>query len=64
MSGFKERHQFAIVMQTVEHDQVVQLALATGLSAYDAAYLWLSRQLQAELVTLDQRLARIALTQV
>ena len=36
----------------------VALALATGLTAYDASYLWLTRKLGAELVTLDQQLAR------
>ena len=33
-------------------------AAATGLTAYDASYLWLTRQLDADLVTLDQQLAR------
>lgn len=35
---------------------VVGLAWASGLTAYDAAYLWLARSLEAELVTLDARL--------
>lgn len=35
------------------------LAIRTGLSAYDAAYLWLALAQDAELVTLDSRLARI-----
>jgi predicted nucleic acid-binding protein len=36
------------------------LAIATGLSAYDASYLWLARSRDAELVTLDRTLARTA----
>lgn len=36
---------------------VVLLARATGLSPYDASYLWLAGFLGAELVTLDRRLA-------
>jgi predicted nucleic acid-binding protein len=35
----------------------VDLAEATGLTAYDASYLWLARTLNAELVTLDRKLA-------
>ena len=38
---------------------VVELARRTGLSAYDAAYLWLARSQDVELVTLDARLAHI-----
>jgi predicted nucleic acid-binding protein len=39
-------------------DPVVLAALAgrTGLTAYDAAYLWLARTMGAELVTLDRKL--------
>ena len=40
----------------VDHAEVVPLARETGLSAYDASYLWLARHLNAELVTLDQAL--------
>ncbi len=40
--------------------QVLALASATGLTAYDASYLWLARQLNAPLVTLDAALARAA----
>jgi predicted nucleic acid-binding protein len=36
------------------------LAEREGLSAYDASYLWLARNLNAELVTLDQKLAKKA----
>ena len=36
---------------------VVELALATRLTKYDASYLWLARTLRCELITLDKRLA-------
>jgi len=44
----------------VEVDPVAVVGLAdeTGLTAYDASYLWLARQLGARLVTLDRKLAR------
>ena len=43
---------------SVAIDAVMPLALQTGLSGYDAAYLWLARSLDVELVTLDRKLAR------
>ena len=39
---------------------VVSLALETGLSAYDASYLYVARALGAELVTFDGRLRAAA----
>ncbi|MEW6597031.1 MAG: type II toxin-antitoxin system VapC family toxin [Pseudomonadota bacterium] len=41
----------------VDQEAVVRLAQDTGLSAYDASYLWLARRFEANLVTLDKRLA-------
>ena len=41
----------------VDHPRILDLAEATGLTAYDASYLWLARALGAELVTLDRKLA-------
>ena len=38
---------------------VAILAGLTGLSAYDATYVWLAGWLEADLVTLDQRLASV-----
>jgi predicted nucleic acid-binding protein len=38
--------------------EVAALARRTGLSAYDASYLWLALSRDAELVTLDQKLSR------
>ena len=44
----------------VDHDGTLEVAAATDLTAYDAGYLWLARQLGAELVTLDRQLAEAA----
>ena len=44
----------------VDFGDLLELADRTGLSAYDASYLWLARELGAELVTLDRRLAEAA----
>jgi predicted nucleic acid-binding protein len=41
----------------VDHADALLVARATGLTAYDASYLWLAGYLGAELVTLDTRLA-------
>ena len=48
----------AIYWSDVPHDEVLALAEQSGLTAYDAAYLWLARHLDAELITLDTRLQR------
>ena len=39
--------------------EAAELALQTGLSAYDASYLWLALAHDVELVTLDKRLADV-----
>ena len=41
----------------IDATDVAILARVTGLSAYDASYLWLAGRLEADLVTLDQRLS-------
>jgi len=52
--------ELPISLLDVDHDAVIALALETGLTAYDAAYLWLAAAHSADLVTLDARLARAA----
>lgn len=49
-----------LAVEAVAVDQVasVELGLAAGLTAYDASYLWLARELGAELVTLDKALLK------
>ena len=56
MRGFRLLGKLDVEAVATDHDAVLVLALATGLTAYDASYLWLSRHLGAELVTLDRRL--------
>jgi predicted nucleic acid-binding protein len=46
-----------ISWQDVQPTDVVLVAHATGLSVYDASYLWLAGSLGADLVTLDAQLA-------
>jgi predicted nucleic acid-binding protein len=57
-AAFRLRDRLAVEEMTVDHDGVLALAASTGLTAYDASYLWLARQLGADLVTLDRELAR------
>ena len=40
----------------IDQGEVVKLGIATGLTAYDATYLWLAQALQMPLVTLDKKL--------
>lgn len=51
-----------ISFDPVDFRSVLNLAIETGLTAYDASYLWLSRHLGAPLVTLDRELAAHAKT--
>jgi predicted nucleic acid-binding protein len=46
-----------ILWMDVNTTDVVLVAQATGLTPYDASYLWLAASLGADLVTLDTRLA-------
>lgn len=54
------RDRMVIETVAVPMAEVVTLAEATGLTAYDASYLWLARRLDAELVTLDRKLGEAA----
>jgi len=49
-AAFRLHHRLAVEEVAVVHDAALQLAGATGLTAYDASYLWLTRQLGAKLV--------------
>ena len=60
LAGFQLFGRLGVEEVAVDHAGVLQLAMETGLTAYDASYLYLSRRLGAELVTLDKALARAA----
>ena len=57
-AAFRLRARLGVEEVAVDQDEVLELAAATGLTAYDASTLWLARRLGADLVTLDRRLAR------
>lgn len=57
---FELASQLEIDTVGVMHGEAVRLAESAGMSVYDAAYLWLARFLDAELVTLDRKLAGVA----
>jgi predicted nucleic acid-binding protein len=62
LAAFQLFGRLGVEEATVDHARVLELGLETGLTAYDASYLILARQLQVELVTLDKKLDRAALT--
>lgn len=47
-----------IVWKDVDAVDAALVALSTGLTAYDASYVWLAGMLGADLVTLDDEVAR------
>jgi len=60
LAAFQLRGRLGVEAIAVDHAGVVEIALKTGLTAYDANYLYLARQLGAELVTLDKMLMQAA----
>jgi predicted nucleic acid-binding protein len=58
LEAFSLLDALSISLATVDLDAAIVLAERTKLSLYDASYLWLARALRAELVTLDDKLAR------
>ncbi len=62
LAAFRRARQLPIRISFVDHEKVVVLAEQTGLTTYDASYLWLSSALHGELVTLDKALKKAALT--
>ena len=52
-AAFRLAHRLKVETVAIDHAATLDLAEATGLTAYDASYLWLARALGAELVTLE-----------
>ena len=60
LEGFAAALRLPIRLLEPDWAQVVQLAHAHGLSAYDASYLQIAVALNLPLATLDQRLGKVA----
>jgi len=60
VAAFRLRQSMALSEAAVDYAGTLRIAEDTGLTAYDASYLWLARELDVALVTLDRRLARVA----
>jgi predicted nucleic acid-binding protein len=58
--GMLDRMEVGLV--EVDHEEVLDLADRSGLTAHDASYLWLARRMGYELVTLDRRVAAAGVT--
>ena len=58
LGAFLLAGKLAIEIVEVDHWAVVNLADETGLTTYDASYLWLTGHLKGELITLDGKMQR------
>lgn len=58
LEAFSLLNALSIALERINVAEAIALAQRTKLSLYDASYLWLARVLDAELVTLDDKLAR------
>jgi predicted nucleic acid-binding protein len=56
LAGLDRYSRLEIELMDIQMDEVFSLAAETGLTAYDASYLWLARKLDCQLVTLDKKL--------
>lgn len=60
LSAFALLPALSIREVEIDHGAVIEMARAKGLTTYDASYLWLAVRLQAELISLDKKLLRVA----
>ena len=58
ISAFRLWRRLGIEEIAIDYESTLELVLTTGLTAYDASYLWLARRLDATLITLDRQLAQ------
>jgi predicted nucleic acid-binding protein len=56
--AFLLAHHLPIEVIEVDQGQTVRVAIRTGLTAYDASYIWLAREVDGELITLDKVMLR------
>jgi predicted nucleic acid-binding protein len=52
----------SLLVETVDvnHSEIIELARDSGLTTYDASYLWLARHVDGTLFTLDRKLGNAA----
>jgi len=60
LTSFLSARHLAIEVLDVDHLEVIELARETGLTSYDASYLWLALHLKGKLITLDKKLLKVA----
>ena len=60
LAAFQLMDRLDVEMTPVSFVEVIELAEDSGLTVYDASYLWLSRLLKCELLTLDKKLAAVS----
>ena len=60
LESFRTFLSLEVSLTDVDYRQVVDLAVLTGLTAYDASYLYVARELNLPLITFDMQLARVA----
>lgn len=63
-ASFRMLPDLQLQLQDVDGLASLELARELDISFYDSSYLWLARQLQVELVTLDARLTKACSTRV
>jgi predicted nucleic acid-binding protein len=61
MAAFGTLARFEILEIQAAFERAIEVAESARLSLYDASYLWLAREMDVELVTLDAKLKRAAL---
>ena len=54
IKAFNNAKRLDIQIVEVDHLAAVELALDKGITTYDASYLWLAREVRADLITLDE----------
>jgi predicted nucleic acid-binding protein len=62
LAAFGWARRLPIRISRVDHEKTLLISEETRLTTYDASYLWLTSNLQGELVTLDRKLKDAALS--
>jgi predicted nucleic acid-binding protein len=60
IEGLRTALALPVHLNEVDHIAVVRLALDTGLTTYDACYLYLAQSIGTSLATFDEKLAKIS----